>query len=360
MLGTLYPLALDALGLGKISVGAPYFEAVFVPLMAPVVLLMGIGPLARWKQASLGRHGSQRLKWPALASVAAALLLPWLGRPCSARVALGLFLAAWVFTGTAACCCVILQRTRGGAGNRLECTPVAQLLGHGGGAPGRGRVHRRRDHGARAIETERDVKMSYVGDHVEVGRLPHHGSRASVRSTGPNYVAGHAARSTCSAAARRPSRCSPEKRLYKVQQHADDRSRHRRGLTRDLYVSLGEMLDDKTWTVRVYHKPFVNWIWGGALRDGPGRPAGRCNRPPLPGGRQGRTRVPRRPLPSRLAEAHAGEQQAAPHHERAGCSSRWAVRSCSGVLLGAGLGLNPREVPSPFIGKPAPAFSLPR
>ena len=64
LLGTLYPLLLDALGLGKISVGPPYFEAVFVPLMAPALFLMGIGPLARWKPAQLGDL-ARRLRWAA-------------------------------------------------------------------------------------------------------------------------------------------------------------------------------------------------------------------------------------------------------------------------------------------------------
>src|SRR5690606_34248050 len=75
MLGTLYPLALDALGLGKISVGPPYFESVFVPLMAPAIFLMGVGPLARWKQASLPGLAS-RLRWALGVSVVTALVVP--------------------------------------------------------------------------------------------------------------------------------------------------------------------------------------------------------------------------------------------------------------------------------------------
>ena len=70
MLGTLYPLALDALGAGKISVGPPYFETVFVPLMAPALFLMGVGPLARWKRASLPEL-AVRLRWALAVSLAA-------------------------------------------------------------------------------------------------------------------------------------------------------------------------------------------------------------------------------------------------------------------------------------------------
>src|SRR5947199_2924400 len=72
LLGTLYPLALDASGLGKISVGPPYFETVFVPLMAPALFLMGVGPLAGWKNASLPDLAA-RLLWALAASVVAAL-----------------------------------------------------------------------------------------------------------------------------------------------------------------------------------------------------------------------------------------------------------------------------------------------
>ncbi|MDH5535040.1 MAG: heme lyase CcmF/NrfE family subunit, partial [Betaproteobacteria bacterium] len=94
MLGTLYPLALDALGLGKISVGPPYFESVFVPLMAPALFLLGLGPLARWKSANLPDLAT-RLRWAAGVSVVVAVLLPFaLGR-WSWMVSLGLLLAAW-------------------------------------------------------------------------------------------------------------------------------------------------------------------------------------------------------------------------------------------------------------------------
>src|SRR5207302_3368816 len=95
MLGTLYPLVLDALGVGKISVGPPYFEAVFVPLMAPALFLMGVGPLARWKRTSLPEL-AVLLRWALGVSLALGLALPFaLGR-WSALVGFGLALAVWV------------------------------------------------------------------------------------------------------------------------------------------------------------------------------------------------------------------------------------------------------------------------
>jgi cytochrome c-type biogenesis protein CcmF len=112
MLGTLYPLALDALGLGKISVGAPYFEAVFVPLMAPVVLLMGVGPLARWK-ADAGRPTWRAAALAALERVVRQRLAAVLAGRWSFGIGhLGLFLAAWVFASTRCC-------------SRSDCAAVA-------------------------------------------------------------------------------------------------------------------------------------------------------------------------------------------------------------------------------------------
>ena len=99
LLGTLYPLFLDALNLGKISVGPPYFDAVFVPLMAPAVFLMGIGPLARWKEASLPEL-AVRLKWALGVSLITALLLPFVLGKWTPLIAFGLLLAAWIIATT--------------------------------------------------------------------------------------------------------------------------------------------------------------------------------------------------------------------------------------------------------------------
>ena len=95
LLGTLYPLFLDALGLGKISVGPPYFETVFVPLMAPAIFLMGVGPMARWKEARLPDL-AVRLKWAFAVAVVSALLLPLVMGKWTPLIALGLLLAVWV------------------------------------------------------------------------------------------------------------------------------------------------------------------------------------------------------------------------------------------------------------------------
>src|SRR5256714_3835021 len=135
-LGTIFPLAMAALNLGKYSVGPPYFEIVFVPLMAPALFLMGIGPLARWKKANLPDIAT-RLRWAFAASVVAALAIPFAMGHFSALVALGLLLAAWV----AASGVVQLYEKIGNAANgasawaRLRNTPRAtygMLLAHFG------------------------------------------------------------------------------------------------------------------------------------------------------------------------------------------------------------------------------------
>ena len=260
LLGTLYPLALDALGLGKISVGAPYFEAVFVPLMAPLVLLMGVAPLARWKSASFAEIAAQ-LKWPALFSTGAALLLPLLAGRSSVGIALGLFLAAWVFTSST----VLLLHTSRGAPAQLARAPASfwgMFLAHIGVGVFIVGVTL-----VRGYETERDVKLG-VGEFVDVA-----GHRFTFRGVqevaGPNYAALRGEVEVVDmrggAAAGTPFTLRPEKRVYRARQMPMTEAAIDAGLFRDLYVSLGEPLDAQIWTVRVYHKPFVDWIWGGAF-----------------------------------------------------------------------------------------------
>ena len=118
LLGTLYPLALDALGMGKISVGPPYFDTVFVPLMAPLVFLMGIGPLARWKQAELPDLAS-RLQWAAGAAVVATLLDRCGCAAASASSAtVGLLMAFWIVASIAT------DLRRAARGRPAACAPA--------------------------------------------------------------------------------------------------------------------------------------------------------------------------------------------------------------------------------------------
>jgi cytochrome c-type biogenesis protein CcmF len=261
LLGTLYPLALDASGLGKISVGPPYFETVFVPLTAPALFLMGVGPLARWKKASLPDL-AWRLRWALAASVVAALALPFAMGRWGALVALGLLLAVWV---AASGFVQLYEKVRNAAGGasawtRLSSVPRAtygMLLAHFGVAVFVVGVTL-----VKGYETEKDVRME-PGDTVEVGGYTFRFD--GVRDvTGPNYVAGRA-QIPVTRNGRLVTTLYPEKRFYRVQNTTMTEAAIDTGLTRDLYVSLGDSVSDTAWVVRVYHKPFVDWIWGGCL-----------------------------------------------------------------------------------------------
>src|SRR5262245_50124168 len=260
LLGTLYPLLLDALGLGKISVGPPYFEAVFAPLMTPLVFLMGIGPLARWKQASPPELWA-RLKWALGIAVVTALLLPVIAGKWSAYTSLGFGLAAWIAAATAAGVRERLRHAQGGWGARLGQQPRAwwgMTFAHLGVA-----VFITGVTVVKSFETERDVRV-VPGDAVTAGG---HSFRfvGVDEAPGPNY---RATRGTVEVSrdGRLVRTLHPEKRGYREQRQMPmTEGDNGRGQCGDLYVSLGEPVGDGAWTMRVYHKPFVTWIWGGCL-----------------------------------------------------------------------------------------------
>src|SRR5262245_30201191 len=261
LLGTLYPLFLDALGLGKISVGPPYFDSVFVPLMALLVFLMGVGPIARWKDAPLPYLWT-RLRWALAVSVVVAVLLPFVGGHWSPVAAMGYWLAAWIVVTTIV---MVRHQVRNATGSMLAALrqqPRAwwgMVVAHLGIA-----VFIIGVTTVKTFEIERDVKMA-PGDTLTVRNYTfRYDGVKEVR--GPNY---NAARGTV-AVSRTGSPVTmlyPEKRLYVAQPgNPMTEAAIDTGITGDLYVSLGEAVDDKgSWTVRVYYKPFVTWIWGGCV-----------------------------------------------------------------------------------------------
>jgi cytochrome c-type biogenesis protein CcmF len=261
LLGTLYPLALDALGMGKISVGPPYFETVFVPLMALALFLLGLGPLARWKSASLPDLAT-RLRWAAGVSIAVSVLLPFVLGRWSFMVSLGLLLAAWIVATSAY---HLWQRVKPGAGaptfvERLRSSSrsyYGMLIAHIGVAVFAVGVTL-----VKGYESETDVKMAPG----EVASLAGHdfrfGGAAEVK--GPNYIA---ARGNIEVTRNgvRVATLHPEKRIYTVQNMPMTEAAINRGLTRDLYVAMGDEVAPGTWIVRIWYKPFVNWIWIGCV-----------------------------------------------------------------------------------------------
>jgi len=262
LLGTLYPLFMDALNLGKLSVGPPYFNAVFVPLMAPAAFLMGVGPIARWKQAKIPELAI-RLKWAFAIGFLSAIVLPFVIGGWKWRASLGLLLAVWI-VATSIQNIISRIRTHSGAANifaRIAAPSRAfygMNLAHIGVAVFIAGVSV-----VTSYQSERDVKMN-IGDTVTVGGYEFQ-LKSLEQVPGPNYQAIRADIEVAKQGSAPFAIMHPEKRSFTASQNVTSETAIDRSIFRDLYVSLGDQLNDGGWTVRVYHKPLVNWIWGGAL-----------------------------------------------------------------------------------------------
>ena len=259
-IGTLYPLFMDALGYGKLSVGPPYFQAVFVPLMVPMVLMMGLGPLARWKKMSVPDLAS-RVRWGFFSAIIVALLLPLILGNWTLMIALGLMMAFWVIASLV----ISLRQRLAGEGAFVQRVRgqsrsyYGMQLAHLGVAVFIIGVTL-----VKGYETERDVRMN-VGDTVQAGGYEFR-FYGVTETTGPNYVAG-TGRVSVSKNGQFVTELLPEKRQYNVSGMPLTEAAINVGLFRDLYVSLGEPIPESegAWAVRVYIKPFVDWIWFGCL-----------------------------------------------------------------------------------------------
>ena len=264
MLGTLYPLLLDALGQGKISVGPPYFDAVFVPLMAPLIFLMGIGPIARWKKASIPDMVA-RLKWAFGVAIVTAVLVPVVMGKWTPMISMGILMAAWIVS-TVVASMVARFRQRAAAGaeslGSASTSYYGMQLAHCGVAVfivGVTLVN--------GYQEERDVRVE-VGDTINIADYVFRFD--GVREVkGPNYTS-EMGTVIVTKDDKIVTTMYPEKRFYQVQQSVMTEAAIRPSLGGDLYVSLGEPLANGAWSIRVYVKPFVDWIWGGAFMMGMG------------------------------------------------------------------------------------------
>jgi len=262
LLGTLYPLAIDALGLGKISVGPPYFNSVFVPLMVPLLFLVALGPQASWRSADLADL-ARRMKFALLFAVAGGLLLPFAMGSFHPLVALSMSLVLWIVASA------WLQV-------RARVAPAGPAMRSRGAALLRQPRHYWGMHVAhiglavfvvgvalsRGYESEKEVRMA-PGDVLTLGdySLRMLGVR---EAPGPNYsaVVGDI---ELLRNGKLLKVLRPEKRQYFSSQMAFTEAAIDPGLTRDVYVAIGEPLGGGTWSVRAHVKPFVDWIWGGCL-----------------------------------------------------------------------------------------------
>ncbi len=264
LLGTLYPLLIDALGVGKISVGPPYFDAVFVPVMLPILFLMAVAPFARWKEASVSEI-VRTLRWAFLAALVVAIALPLIYGKFKLLTAIGILMAAWI---TLAGLLNFIQRvnhTR--AGRSFIATALDQPasfvgmhVAHIGIAVFVVGVTM-----VSSYEQEKDVKMG-PGDSVDVAG--YHFTFNGVQTVdGANYKAAQGD-FDLSIDGKFLRKLNPEKRSYFSSTMPMTEAAIDAGLWRDVYVSLGEPINpdkpDGDWAVRVYYKPFVDWIWGGS------------------------------------------------------------------------------------------------
>lgn len=249
LLGTVYPLLIDTLGLGKLSVGAPYFNLVFIPLMIPLLVLMGAGPMSRWQHIEL-----KALWLRARASVFSALLLSlalpkMIGLAFNWRVSLGLLLSFWVILASVSTVIgkkVTLNRTR-----------LAMILAHVGVAVCvLGVVV------SQVYSVERDVRLA-PKDSVTLGAYQFNFTDMK-NVTGPNY---HGVQATIlvKKGGKVIAQLAPQLRRYPVSDTTRGEIAINAGIFRDLYVALGQPLDHNSWSFRIYNKPLIRWIWGGGL-----------------------------------------------------------------------------------------------
>ncbi len=256
LFGTLFPLIVDALGQGKVSVGPPYFNAVFVPLMALLMPFMGMGPVSRWKGDTLARWRTE-LGIPALVALLCGFTLPFLHAPYNIWVALAVLLAAWLVLGLAQDC----WRRMGGRArgiSRLTPSYLGMVIAHLGFAICVVGVV-----ATSQYSQEHDLKMSpgdsrtladYEFRFVEVARV-----------RGPNFVADEA-RFDVYREDQLVARLNPQKRRYTASGQVMTEAAIDAGLMRDLYVAMGEPVGEAgAWAMRLHYKPLVRWMWLGAI-----------------------------------------------------------------------------------------------
>ena len=252
LIGTLYPLFADALDLGKISVGPPYFSLMFIVLMAPLVLLLPFGPITRWQREDPAKPLKMLLPWAVLAILGGAVAFfqapqgPW-------KTGVGVAAALWVGLGTLR---FVWQRLRS-EGRRFTPEMLGMILAHAGVAVFLV--------GALLVEAQlqqREIAMK-PGQTLTLGRDSFRFVGVE-RLQGPNYTA---SRGTIKIFRdnRLVTTLHPEKREYASGGQVMTEAAIRPGISRDLFVALGEPLGGDAWAVRVQIKPFIRWVWFGAL-----------------------------------------------------------------------------------------------
>ena len=252
LIGTLYPLIVDFAGWGQISVGPPYFSAMFILLMTPIVLLMPLGPMSRWQKDSFMR-AARPLLGAAVAAVVLALVITAFLGSWNLRAIAGWIGGLWVMAGALA----FVMRQRRQSSARMTRGQWGMSLAHFG--VGVFVI------GVAMVESttfEKDLRMD-PGQEVEAAGLTFRLDEV-VTVKGPNWSADEA-RLTVLKNGEEYLEMAPQKRRYYRSGQIMSQIELRPGFMRDLYVALGEPLSRGAWSMRIHIKPFIRWVWGGAV-----------------------------------------------------------------------------------------------
>ncbi len=258
-LGTLLPLVHKQIGLGTISVGAPFFDQMFLIIMTPFALLLGIGPLVKWR-----RDQFSAIRKPVIVSVVimliAGFVLPYvLQDKLTVSSVLGVMMATII---TLLSLYELQQRATHRSSffsglSKLSRSHWGMFLAHLGVAMTVWGIAFSQNY-----SVERDVRMN-VGDSVQIAGYDYT-FRGITNADGPNYAGGKA-QVDISKNGKLETTLFAEKRFYTVSKMTMTEAAIDWGFSRDLYVALGESLNDGSWALRLYYKPFIRWIWFGGV-----------------------------------------------------------------------------------------------
>jgi cytochrome c-type biogenesis protein CcmF len=253
--GTLYPLLIDALGAGKISVGPPYFGLLFSWLLVPLVAALPIGIFSYWRSDKLGRI-AQKLRWPMLIAILFGILTLLLEDEMNVISAIGVAGGVWVIGASLFYMGQVIGQNKQ---VKLPASLIAMTLAHGGLGIFLVGVSL-----TTSISSETHVRMA-PGDQIELAGYSFEFLGTKIVQ-GPNFVADEG-EFVISENGQELTRLFPQKRRYAQGGNTMTEAAIDPGFTRDLYVSLGEPLDDQgnAWAVGIFYKPFIRWVWLGTI-----------------------------------------------------------------------------------------------
>lgn len=241
LLGTLYPLILDALHLGTISVGAPYFNTVMLPLVLIIMLCMGLAPFSRWQGQSAPGVWWQAFSKLLLSILIAAIILWTCTETMNVMALISLSLSIWIILGV---------------NNSLRILP-GMTLAHAGFAVLIIGIML-----SSLLNQEREVRM-HPGSSAKVG--PYQFFFIDTQGVNQSNYRGIRAAFEVIKNERHITNLYPEKRIYTVRDMVMTKVDIHPGIFRDLYIALGEPLNQDDWSVRIYYKPFMRWVWSGGI-----------------------------------------------------------------------------------------------